>query len=264
MKLGLKTVKGKIIAGTAAGSLVLGGGFAFANTDAGQALQDWYNGQFDSAVQDGKEDAAAYGASLLPGLAQEYNGLKSDAKTDINETADSETTDAENAINSAKEDHIEAVTAKKVELLSEAEKAFYDVYMDAWLQIQDLGDQGYAYAENDLTKYTGDAGSKAVSQVKTDLDAAKENAVSELEEAIENAKGELQADLDDREANLTYNLKNQIDFEINDLRKQVESLLEDLVAEQQSIIASKAQELENGAIDALDEVVAGIDGTDGK
>lgn len=106
MKLGIKTVKGKVLAGTVAGSLVLGGGFTFANTDAGQALQNWYDSQFDSAVQNSKEDAAAYGASLLPGLAQEYNGIKSDAKKNIDETAENETNAAKSAIESAKADHI--------------------------------------------------------------------------------------------------------------------------------------------------------------
>lgn len=258
MKLGLATVKGKILAGTMATGLVVGGGVAFANTDAGAALQDWYDAQFNQSVDSAKADVTAYGKSKVPGLASEYNGLKVGATGEINATRDSEIGNAVTEINAAKDSHIDAVESTKEEIVDNMGLQFNNVFQEAWLKMNQLAEQGVAYAENDLTSYTGTKGEAAVAQVTEDLNAAKVSAVTELEEAIEKAKDELTAELNKNEEIITRNMKNQIDWKIEDVRDEVNVLLDELVTKQQSIIAAKAQELENEAKSALDNVVSGM------
>ncbi|TFJ94423.1 hypothetical protein [Lentibacillus salicampi] len=258
MKFNLKTVKGKVMAGSVVVVLVSGTSVALASTDAGQALKNWYDQAFGQTVADSTEEAREYGEGKIPGIAEEYAGVKDDASADMDATRADETSSSLHEIDAAKDGHIESVESTKEEILQGMEKEFYDIYMAGWLDIQELGDEAIAFADDDLTQYTEDAGDRAVEQVTTDLTDAKDEAVSELEDAIENAKGELTAGLDTHGEILTGNLTNQIDFEIEEVRTAVDDIVSELVQEQQAIIASKAQELEDDAKQALDDVVTGI------
>ncbi|WP_100011615.1 hypothetical protein [Lentibacillus sediminis] len=254
----LNSLKGKIIAGTVAVGVVTSGGLVFANTDAGEQLQAWYDQAFGETVESAEEQSMAYGESLLPELAAEYNGMKDGATEDINETRDSETASAQAAIESAKTSHIENLESTRDEILEGMGLQFYNVFLEGSSEIEALAVQAQTYATGDLTAHTGTKGQEAVNKVTADLNAARDQAVSDLEDAIENARGEIEAELDSRGDNLTYNLNQQIDFAIRDLRATLDTLLEDLVQEQQTIITVSANALENEAINKLDEVVAGI------
>ncbi|WP_337017653.1 hypothetical protein [Oceanobacillus massiliensis] len=259
MKLLLGTVKGKLIAGTAAASLVVGGGFALANTDAGAQLQAWYDAAFGETKTAIVDEVTDYGESLLPGLYNEYNGMKAEVGTAINTTADSEIGDAQTAITNAKNSHLAALEGTKEEILADIGTQFYyDVYLEGVFQIQNLAGQAETYATSELTAFTGTKGSEAVAKVTDDLEQAKAEAVSDLEAAIAAAIGELEAEINNQEEIMTRNLKNQINFAINDVRATLEDLLDELVEEQQAIIADAAAELEGDAIEALDDVVAGM------
>ncbi|SET17462.1 hypothetical protein SAMN05421676_103127 [Salinibacillus kushneri] len=255
----LKSLKGKIIVGTVAIGIMSSAGLAFANTDAGERLQSWYEGAFGETTESVESQVTAYGESLIPGLEDEYNGMKEEATTDINDTRDSEIGNAESAIESAKESHLENLNGTKEEILAGMQQKFYqEVFLESYFDIQDLAEQAQEYATNDLTAHTGSKGEEALNKVTEDLNTAKEEAVSDLEEAIENAKAEIEAGLANHEEITVSNLNNQIDFAIRDTRNIVEETLNGLVEEQQTIIAEAAAELEGDAMDALDEVVAGI------
>ncbi|WP_010648065.1 hypothetical protein [Oceanobacillus massiliensis] len=259
MKLLLGTVKGKLIAGTAAASLVVGGGFALANTDAGAQLQAWYDAAFGETKTAIVDEVTDYGEGLLPGLYNEYNGMKADAGTAINTTADSEIGDAQTSITNAKDSHLAALEGTKEEILADIQRQFNDeVFLEGYFQIQNLAGQAETYATNELTAYTDAKGNEAVAKVTDDLEQAKSDAVSDLEAAIAAAIGELEAEIDNQEEIVTRNLKNQVDWAIDYVRATLEELLDELVEEQQVIIADAAAELEGDAIDALDDVVAGM------
>ncbi|WP_373894292.1 hypothetical protein ACUL41_00655 [Virgibacillus natechei] len=258
MKLGLGTMKGKVLAGTMAIGLVAGGGFALANTDAGEQLRAWYDGQFNTAVEQAEGEAGEYMDGQMSESYEEYEGLKGDATSDINQTRDSEIAGSEDAIAAARDSHIGDVEATRQELLDEAGLAFYNVLLDGYFEIDRITEEWSGYAANELPGYTEGVGDSAVAHVNKELDAAKEGAVTELEEAISQAQEELQSDLDSRSDNLTNELKKQVDWNIDDVRVAVTDLLDELVQEQQTIVANAAQLKEDEAKSALDDVVAGI------
>ncbi|SET08800.1 hypothetical protein SAMN05216389_105118 [Oceanobacillus limi] len=255
----LKTVKGKIIAGAVTVGVVSSVGFAFANTDAGEQLQQWYDAAFGNTVDSIEDEVTEYGEGLMPELEDEYNGMKEDATADINATRDSEITSAEDAIDAAKASHLESLGSTKEEILSGMGQQFYqDVFLPGYFEITALANEAEEFATNDLTDYTGAKGEEAVENVTDALNTARDGAVQELEDAIEAAKGAIESELANQEEITARNLKNQVDFAVRDVREAVNNLLDELVEEQQSIIADAAAELENEAIDALDEVVAGL------
>lgn len=252
-------VKGKLVAGVVTVGLVSGIGMAFANTDAGGALKNWYDAQFNKTVESVQRDVGAYTQGKIPGLLDEYNTKKAAGLTEISQTGDSELESSSSAIEVAKNSHIESLEGSKEEILGQMGQQFYqDVFLEGFYKIQQASNEAFNYANRDLSTQTGNAGTEAINSVTTGLTDAKERAVSELEEAIRLAKEELSASLDTAEEYTTRNLKNQVDWHIGDLREQVENILDTLVAEQQALIVAKADELEEDAKASLDTLVSGI------
>lgn len=253
-----KSLKNKIIAGTVAVGLISSTSFAFANTNAGEALKNWYDNIFNQAVADSESDVDEYGESLIPGLNEELEGLKDDATASIFDTRDGETESSLSEIEKAKQAHLEALIEEHGEIMGYMEQQFFEVYMDNWLEIQSLAAEGTASAGAELEALTGENGEAALLHVTNELTSAKEGAVKELEDEIEKAKRELSENVDFHSDKLTANLTKEIDFSVDAARETVTKLKEQLVKDQQAIITAKAQELEKEAKDSLDEVVSGI------
>jgi hypothetical protein len=252
------TVKKKVLAGAISVGLLSGVGMAFANTDAGGALKSWYDGKFNATVEAINSDVSEYAEGLMPGLQDEYNGMKTGAETKINSKRDSEIGAASTEISKAKASRIASVERTKEEIIDGAGLAFYNEFLKGYNEIQKAGNAALASATTDLTAFTGEKGQAAIEQVTNDLTVAKDAAVTELEEAIRIAKEELTAELATQQEINTRNLKNQVNWKIDDVRKQIKGILAGLVTTQEGLIVAKAAELESEAIAALDEVVSSI------
>lgn len=254
----VKGLKKKIIAGLFATSVVISSGVVFASTPAGEGLRDWYNGLFNESVASIESEVESMTTERFSELESEYAQVKSDAAISIDLSRELSTGQSLEEIISAKLDHIEGIDAEKAAILESIGYEYYNVFLDAYLEIDRLASEGEAFATNDLTNYTSDLGDEAVTQLTTDLTTAKENAVQELEEAIRAAQEELAAEVSSHETATIENLSNWLGWTIDDLRASVTTLLDELVTEQEAIIVAKAQELEDDAKAALDAVVEGI------
>lgn len=254
----LKTIKSKVIAWAVAVVVISGSSVVYANTESGEWLKNWYNGMFNQTVESIDQDVDAYTEAQMPGVMEEYEALKSEAAIDIDLTRELETGKSLEEIVTTKLDHIESLDAEEQEILANIGLEFYNVFLDGYFEIERLESEGLSYATNDLTAYTTDVGEDAVTQLTDDLTTAKNNAVSELEEAIRQAQERLAQELENQEEITTRNLMNQVDWAIEDLRVAVTELLNTLVAEQEAIIVAKAQELEDEAKAAMDEVISSM------
>lgn len=253
-----KSLKGKIAAGTVVVFLVSGAGFAFANTDAGERLKNWYDGMFNVTVEEALDEVEDYGAGQVSGLEEDLENAKDEAAASIFNTRDSETDSSLSEIERAKQAHLEALIEEKGEILGYMEHEFYNVYMENWLELMELADEGVSYASAELALHTGEKGEESLQFVTTELTTATDQAVQDLETEIEKAKQELEAGLDTHQDHLTNNLKKEIDFVVSALQETITTVKDDLVEEQENIITAKAEELEDAAKASLDEVVNGI------
>lgn len=254
----LKSIKSKLVAGTVAVVVISASGVAYANTDAGEWLRNWYNGMFNQTVESINQDVDAYREAQMPGVMEEYERLKSEAAIDIDLTRELETGKSLEEIVAAKLEHIESLDAEEQEILANIGLEFYNVFLEGYFEIERLESEGLSYATNDLTAYTDNTGEEALTQLTNDLTTAKDDAVLELEEAIRQAQERLAQELENQEEITTRNLKNQVDWAIDDLRVAVTALLEELVSEQEAIIVAKAQELEDEAKAAMDDVISNM------
>jgi hypothetical protein len=255
----LKTVKGKIAAGTVAVALVSGMGAAFANTDAGTNLKNWYDGQFNSSVAKVNNDSLSYANGKVGALNSEYNTLKSGAVSSINSTRDTEISGTTTDINNAKQAHIDGVTAKQSEIEGYLSAQFDGVFSTANGFINIAGAQAQQYANRELTNVTGNTGGAALITVENDLTKITNDAKSELEMAIGKAKTELQTKLNSETTQTTDEVKAAIDTKIVELRELITAKKVELVEAQQKLITEKAAELEAAAKNDLDAIVSGID-----
>jgi len=243
----IKTVKGKVLAGTLAFGLVAGTGVAFGATDAGTNLKAWYDGQFGKASTNVSEQVAAYAGSKVPGLVNEYNGLKTDATNSINERGEFVAGVSSDNIDAASREHIDAIKGEKAHIETYLSGQFDSLSSFASGLIDQAGKDALEYAEGDLKQYTGEAGNTANEKVKTDVNAVTAQAISDLKETIKWAKDDLQAQLD-KETGLTVTeIKGLIDAKINELRTEITTQKNKLVAAQVKIITMTAKSLQLAA-----------------
>lgn len=243
----IKTVKGKVLAGTLAFGLVAGTGVAFGATDAGTNLKAWYDVQFGKSSTAITEQVATYAGSKVEGLAMEYNGLKTDATNSINEKGEFVAGVASDNIDAMSREHIDAIKEEQAHINTYLAGQFDSLSNFASGLIDGAGKEALAYAERDLGKYTGDAGNTANEKVKTDVNAVTAQAISELEDTINAAKADLQAKLD-KETGLTVTeIKGLIDAKISELRTKITTMKNKLVTEQVKIITMTAKGLQLAA-----------------
>ena len=253
----IKTIKGKVITGVTAFALISGGA-VLAGSDAGKNLQDWYNTKFGESSTKVATDSANYAQGKVPGLYNEYNGLKKEGTDFINTAGTEKTAEGAANINSAKDEHITAVQTKEDEIQRYMSGQFEGLYAAAQEIINETANKGYTWAENDLSKKYGADGKAATDRVNADLTKVKNAAVTDLESAIVIAQRDLQSSLDSNTTATTAEIKKAIDAKINVLRGQIRELRDELVAVQKQTIANEAIALESQAKKAMDDVVANI------
>lgn len=254
----LKTIKGKVIAGTVSVTLLAGAGAAFASSNAGQNLQNWYNGQFNSATNSVSSQSYGYVNGKVGELVAEYNGLKSAATTSINGTRDSSTTRVNNVIESEKQAHIDAINNQKAEISGYMATQFDGLSTYASGLINQAGIDAVTYANTNLGAHASDVGGDAVDKLSTDVVAASEAAVAALETAISTAKGELNAQLALETTATVTEIKGMVDAKIVELRNTITQIKDDLVLAQQNLINAEALKQLNDAKEDLQSVVNGI------
>lgn len=251
-----KSMKNKVIAGIIAVGLISSSGFAFANTNAGEALKNWYDNLFNRAVAESEDDVEDYGEGLISEFNEDLDGLKDETAASILDKRDNETESSLSEIEKAKQAYLEELIEEHGEIKGYMEQQFFEVYMDNWLEIQTMSGELTANAGAELETLAGETGEESVQHVTTELTSAKDDAVQELEDEIEKAKKELAEGIDFHSDNLTDNLTKEIDFSIQTVKEVVDDLKVELIEEQQTIIAATAEELEQDAKDSLDDVVS--------
>lgn len=254
----LKTIKGKVIAGTVTAVLVSGAGVAFGASNAGEKLEAWYTGQFGLASDNIERDVAANVNSRINGLASEYNGLKTAASTSISTDGTNATTTASGNIDTATQEHIAAIAEEQAHIEGYMADQFTALSTFADGLINQAGTAALGYANRDLTNFTGSKGDAARASLTTELGTDTSEAVAELKQAISDAKGDLQGQLNTLEASTTADIIAAIDAKIVELRGTITAKRDALVAAQKLLIDAKAAELELAAKQALQAEVDGI------
>lgn len=254
----IKTVKGKVIAGTVAVTLFAGSGVAFGATDAGTKFQTWYNNQFKSEKSLVESDAETKVNDLKTNLETIYKGRQEVASSRITEIKKGQIGEKNESINAQAQEHITLVNSKKAEISSLMKNQFDELLNDANKLIQKTGDQELNKYKKALPEYTKGLGDAAILEIEQELQETTRKAVSKLEAAIIEAQNSLLEDLD-TESGLT---KDQITAKITAKTAEVRSAIveqrNELVIKQKELIEKAANKLDKDAEKQLQDIVNGI------
>jgi len=254
----MKTVKGKVIAGTLAVTLFAGAGAAFGASDAGLNLKNWYKAQFTTATGDVNEQVANYGATKAGEVLKEYNTIKTDAGDKIEDKGEFVAGVASDNIDERSSEHIDSIKEEKADIETYLAGEFDTLSAFTQDLVDKAGNKALDYANEDLGKYTTSAGKAAVDQVNTDVKAVTAVAVKDLKDTIEWAKKDLQAKLDKETGLTVQEIKTKIDNKIIELRGKITKTTAALVKEQEKIITMAAKGLQIAGLKELDDLVSGM------
>ncbi|ETI70124.1 hypothetical protein [Neobacillus vireti] len=238
----MKSLKTKIVTGVVTVGLLSGVGAAFANTDVGAVLKNWYDGQFGKSIASVQSETTKYGTDQNLAWSQEYNNLKTDATNSINGTKTSEEKGAKDEITNAKKGHLQALNAKKAEISGYMDKQFEAISIAAQNAINSAGSQTLTDANSDLKNHTEAKGWDAYVDMNSQLATAENDAIRELEDAIYYVKKDLQDQLNAETSATTTKIKDAIDAKISELRTLITKKKDELVAVQQAFISKEAQD----------------------
>jgi hypothetical protein len=254
----LKTIKGKIIAGTVSVVLLSSAGAAFASQDAGDNLKAWFDGQFTKSSKTVSNQSYNYVNGKVGALVTEYNGLKTTATTNINTKAGDTKTVTNTNVKNASDAYITDLNAEKAHIDNYLVGEFDALSNFAQDLIDRAGTQAVGYATTNLGQNATAAGTAATTQMTTDINSATVTTKAELVAAIAAAKGSLQADLDTETALTVADIKARVDAKIDALRTQITGINNGFIATQEANIVAAAAALETAAKAELESVVDGI------
>jgi hypothetical protein len=254
----LKTVKGKVVAGVVTVGLLSGMGTAFANTDAGTQLQNWYNTQFTNAKQQSASAVYSYAMSQKNDLMQEKNNLKNAAVTNVATAGTNEVDRANGEIDSALAGHVDAINTKEAAITTSMPGQFDQVVSSTNRTVNYYVGQEANKAKNEITTAVNAQGAESVGYVNTEVTQTKTDAVAALEAEIAAAKAELERLVGEEKAAATSELKANFDAQIVKVRGEIATLISDLEEANTKLITDKGAEIEAAAKDELDALVNGI------
>lgn len=251
-KIKLNTVKSKMVAGVAAVTLFSGVGFVAANTDAGGALQGWYNKAFGTASTEMLAETAKYGVVEQGKFAAHSIAETADAVNSITATKNEEKKAKTESIHAAKQSYIDSVSTREAEIAAYMDDQF-DLLSEKSIDTFNFtSNKAYNLAEFGLTVAANSTGGLALKALEKDLNAEKAKAVSELDKRIVDAKTTLLAQLKGEKDATTVEIKLAIDEKIEQLKADITAKKKELVEAHQLKLVTKANEIEAAAKAELD------------
>ncbi|MER2261721.1 MAG: hypothetical protein ABS934_06870 [Psychrobacillus sp.] len=254
----IKTVKGKIITGTVAVTLLVGAGSAFGASNAGEMLQNWFNTQFGAATEEFDETVGGYQDDKTLVASTQYGALETKATGKIGESQEDSTASATSKIDKDLQEHKAALEKKKVELTNYANAEFTRIYEIEKENIRQIWLEANRKAERDMEAHTIAEGSAALDTLNAELEAATTAALTELEAAIEASKSGLQATIDNHVDTKTDDLKGKIDKELADFTIWTQMMTNFMIQTQTDAIEAAAKDLETAALTSMQDLVNGI------
>lgn len=253
-----KTLKTKLIAGTTAVALFSGAGFAFANTDAGDAFKAWYNVKLGKSLAETTAEIVVHeGVKTREGLAF-YASERASIKTEIETKQASETTDKSGSMNAKSAEYVADLNGEKVVILAQMESKFTALENAKKTFINVAAQGAFNAAKGDASRYAGSTGNAAFNKLNTDLEAARSKATGDLSAAITTAKAEVEAGLaSNKEASVTE-IKAFIDEKYDTLTAELSTLIDGYIAAQNTRLQQEAERIEALALGELDTIVSNI------
>ncbi|MHA6481790.1 hypothetical protein ACX1C1_07780 [Paenibacillus sp. strain BS8-2] len=256
----MKSTKTKVVAGVIAVGMVASMGTAFAATDAGGQLTNWYNaastsikgiitGEFTAYSDDAKADHKNTVDGIIKQSRENIRDLGIAEKNDVNAQINAQVTTYTTQISNA-QSSIQSNIGSEFDTFVGIENGKTSDAVNA-IGLQNQKDLGNAI-RNHQNWY---ADTYLVNETNITHAAAK----TTLETAISTAKGALNDSLATEQGIAATELQNHLDGAISSLQGQLNDQAADGVAAAKVVIEAKGEALLETSLSALDAIVDGID-----
>jgi hypothetical protein len=252
-----KTFKGKVN-GIIVVLVLFTGGFVLADSDAGIALQNWYNGLFDKAAEAFNFDYKKYLGDEIAKLS----GDETQMKLDITNQA---TADGENAlinttsnVDSQKNEHLQVLNTKSQEISDYMGKQFDDLLNAATEVINSTTADSKQSITSGATEESRVSTEGAVTNIQGNLNETADTTITELENEISDVKFALEAQLNTEKEITTAEAKAIVDQKIQEIKNLIEAKKAELIAAQKIIITEEAKKIEDAIKSEMDLVITGM------
>ncbi|MFC4355242.1 hypothetical protein ACFO0S_09310 [Chryseomicrobium palamuruense] len=253
-----KTLKTKMIAGTTAVALFSGAGFAFANTNAGDAFKAWYDGQFGRAETHVAQQVAAYAYGKEQDARTYYAAELSKLNTQIDNERKDQKDAKSNSMDAKAQGHIDSMNAEKTEILNGMEGQFLALESEVKGIIDFAADELEKAANTHFEGKATEAGDAAFTSLQTDLNTAKGDANNKLSDAITAAKGDVNRALRTNTNDSVGELKGYLDEVYAQLKLDVTAIVDGYITTQKERLAAEATRIEGESTSDLDTIVSNI------
>jgi len=255
-----KNLKAKVLVGVMSLTMVSGATVAFAGTDVGAQLQNWYGIQYSAAETAIGTTLSNYGMSLLPGVTGEKDTLQRNAVDAVATSGTTETNRAVGEIGTYKAGLTTALGVKQTSIKALMPTQFDTLVGDTNGQVQSALDAAARTASTQINGAINTQGTTSLGAVTTDVTAAQNTAVTALTDEISAAKSELQGLITTETTTANTELKTNLDAQIQAKREAITTATASLETAKEDAITAEGQRIEVAAKGDLDGLVAGIFG----
>lgn len=253
----LKTGKKKVVAGVVAVGVLTGGGAVFGATDGGTHLKNWFEGIFQEKKAGVEVEYNEYWDGEIAELDTLVGKQKTDAKLKLEAKKRTEMATKGKNITKEAAKHVSAIGVETKELEKYMNTEFEKLKTKVSDEIHVAGTEWFRGAHTDLEEITNELGEEARDTVQKGLDTATEMAIGDIQKAIDKAKAELTAQLATKSDATAKDIKDMIDERIFGVTYQITAAANYMVQEQEKLIADLAAELEDAAMQKMNDLVNG-------
>jgi len=253
-----KTLKTKLIAGTAAVALFSSAGFAFANTDAGDAFKAWYSVKLAQTLGATTGEVVLHEGQKTREAIAYYNAEKAGIKSEIETKRDGETAAKSGTMNAKSQEYVADLNAEKELILSQMESKFTALENGKKLFINTAATAAFNAAKGDASRYADTVGDQSFAKLNTDLESVRAQATGSLSAAISTAKQDVLTALETNQIESVEELKNYIDNKYTTLTGELSTLIDGYIATQNGLLQAEAERIAAAGLTDLDNLVTGI------
>lgn len=253
-------LKSKIMAGALCATLVGGVGTAFASTDAGEQLGNWYTSQVTPSLNRVWTGAVNYITPQVQGLFNWKAGVQGDSVAAVRIAGTDEIARANTAIGEAKQAYIDAIEIRQGQIEAGMQGQYDGKVNSTNTTINRYANSAQSQAMNEIGGALETQKCLSLTAVGDEVGATKTQAIEDLKAAIAKATSELQGLMDAKELAATNAVKANLDEQIRLKKEFITTETAKLEQAKKDAITAKGAEMETNAKADLDALVDLIDG----
>jgi hypothetical protein len=251
----LKSKKAKVAAGVVVVGMVASMGTAFAATDAGAQLSNWYNAASTNVKNAITTAFNGEKAEQTTAHAANVNGIIGQARNDIRDAGIAERNSVKNDINSAANEHASDISDSQAAILGSI-SGEYDGFVSGInagvnSEVDGIGAQNETAIKNAVRNHTG----VYVNRVNEGAAEAQSAAISQLTTAINDAKTALNNALASEQTTATNELIANLEAQLEALIAELEALTASQVAGAKTAIEAAGDAALASSLSALDTFI---------